>query len=103
MAYNVHDVLRRVVIYYTRKKKFKKSIFGYDLKLLSFLKMKHKIYKELTHFQNFIFIQNYKQKKCHLPKKFYTFFITICKKNNSNIHSYEKIFLGKNTCNPILK
>jgi hypothetical protein len=54
MGYNVHDVLRIVVFYYTKKhKKFKKSIFNYDLKLLSFQKMKHIIYKESTHFQNF--------------------------------------------------
>jgi hypothetical protein len=63
MVYNVHDVLRKVVFYYT--KKIKKSIFDYDLKFLSFLKMKHKIYKELTHFQKFIFIQK-KLKTCHL-------------------------------------
>jgi len=31
-----------------------KSIFGYDLKLLSFLKMKHVIYKESTHLQKFV-------------------------------------------------
>jgi hypothetical protein len=40
MEYNVHDVLRKVVAYYTKKSK-SKSKFGYDLKLLSFLKMKH--------------------------------------------------------------
>ncbi len=33
MGYNVHDVLRRVVDYYTRKhKNLKKSIHYYDLK-----------------------------------------------------------------------
>jgi hypothetical protein len=42
---------------YKKTLKKLKSIIGYDLKLLSFLKMKHGIYKELTHFQNFIFIQ----------------------------------------------
>jgi hypothetical protein len=42
MGYNVHDVLKKFVAYYTRKHKKKfKSIFGYDLKLLSFLKTKH--------------------------------------------------------------
>jgi hypothetical protein len=42
MEYNVHDVLRKFVAYYTKKSKSKsKSKFGYDLKLLSFLKMKH--------------------------------------------------------------
>jgi hypothetical protein len=40
--------------------------------------MKHIIYKESTHFQEFIFIQ--KKKKNHLPKQLYEFFITIFKK-----------------------
>jgi hypothetical protein len=63
MGYNVHEVLRKILVYLYKKTFLKfKSIFGYDLKLLSFLKMKHKIYKELTHFQKFIFIQKYKQK-----------------------------------------
>ncbi len=55
MGYNVRDVLRRIVVYYRRKhRNLKKSIFGYNLKLLSFKKMKHIIYKELTQFQIFI-------------------------------------------------
>jgi len=42
MGSNVHDVLRKVIVYYTRKHKNIKNIkIGYDLKLLSFLKMKH--------------------------------------------------------------
>jgi hypothetical protein len=43
MVYNVHDMLRKIVAYYKKKNLifFKKSIFGYDLKLLSFLKTKH--------------------------------------------------------------
>jgi len=58
MGYNVHDVLKKFVAYYTRKHKKKiKSIFGYDLKLLSFLKIKHQIYKKSPHFQIFIFIK----------------------------------------------
>jgi len=40
MSLNVHDVLRKVIVYYTRKQMFIKQI-GYDLKLLSFLKTKH--------------------------------------------------------------
>ncbi len=63
MGYTVQDVLKIFIVYYTRKHKKKfKSIFGYDLKLLSFLKLKHKIYKESTHFSKFIFIHNYKPK-----------------------------------------
>jgi hypothetical protein len=54
MTYNVHDMLRKVVAYYLKNRK---QNFGYDLKLLSFLKTQHKIYKESTHFQKFIFIQ----------------------------------------------
>jgi hypothetical protein len=42
MGYNVHDVLKKVVAYYIRKHtQILKSNFGYDLKLLSFLKTKH--------------------------------------------------------------
>ncbi len=83
MGYNVYDVLRIIVLYYRRKhKNVFKSSFGYNLKLLSFKMMKHIIYKELTQFQNFIFIQ----KKNHLPKQLYAFFITICKK--IKIHSF---------------
>jgi len=56
MTYNVHDMLRNVVAYYLKNRKY---FFGYDLKLLSFLKTQHKIYKESTHFQKF---KNDKQK-----------------------------------------
>jgi hypothetical protein len=39
MGLNVHDVLRKVVVYHTRKHKdVEKLKIGYDLKLLSFLK-----------------------------------------------------------------
>ncbi len=65
--------------------------------------MKHKIYKELTHFQNFIFIQKYKQIRYRPLKQLYAFLITICKKNNSKFYLYEKVFLDKKTCNSILK
>jgi hypothetical protein len=42
MGYNVHDASRNVVAYYTKKTlKFKFLIFGYDLKLLSFLRTKN--------------------------------------------------------------
>jgi hypothetical protein len=39
--------------------------------------MKQWIYKELVHFQKFIFIQKYKLKKWHLPRKLYQFIISI--------------------------
>jgi hypothetical protein len=43
MGLNVHDMLRKIVVYHTRKHKNvkKKKKTGYDLKLLSFLKTKH--------------------------------------------------------------
>jgi hypothetical protein len=41
--------------------------------------------------------------KCHILKKLYAFFTTICPKKYSKIHSYEKQNLGKKTCNPYLK
>ncbi len=65
MGYNVHDVLRIIVLYYRRKhRNVLKSSFGYNLKLLSFKMMKYIIYKELTQFQIFIL-------KIHLPKQLY--------------------------------
>ncbi len=51
------------MVYYTRKhKNVEKFKNGYDLKLLSFLKTKHLIYKELGYFQKFIFIQKWWKK-----------------------------------------
>ncbi len=49
-------MLRKFEVYYKIKHKNVKKI-GYDLKLLSILKMKHQIYKESRHFQKFIFIK----------------------------------------------
>jgi hypothetical protein len=62
MGYNVHDVLK-VVVYHTRKYlKFKNIFLDKDLKLLSFLKMKHWIYKEPIHFKFSYLCKRYKQK-----------------------------------------
>ncbi len=68
MRYSVHDILRRIVVFYTRKHKIKKkkSIFGYDLKLLSFLKMKHRIYKEFIYFQISYVLKNTKKNVIYL-------------------------------------
>jgi len=58
MRYNVHDVLKKKEsILYEKTYNLEKSIFEYDFKLLSFKRMKCLIYKELTHFQIFTFIQ----------------------------------------------
>jgi hypothetical protein len=57
--------------------------------------MKHIIYKELIHFQKFIFTQKYQKKKCHPPKQLYAFFIIIFKNNYSKIQLYEKVCFGK--------
>ncbi len=64
-------MLQKNIFYYTRKhKKCKKIKIGYELKLLSFLKtIKHWIYKESKKFQNFIFIQKWWRKKCHVLGK----------------------------------
>jgi hypothetical protein len=59
-------VLKKIVVYYTRKHKNVKIKIGYDLKLLSFLMTKHWIFKESGHFQKFIFIKNDEEKKCHV-------------------------------------
>jgi hypothetical protein len=57
MGYNVHDVLRRFLIYY-KKIKIKNWLW---FEIIVF-KYEHKIYKESIYFQKFIFIQKYKQK-----------------------------------------
>jgi len=53
--------LKSCNLLYKEKECGKKN--GYDLKLLSFLKMKHWIYKESGYFQNFIFIPKWWRKK----------------------------------------
>jgi hypothetical protein len=64
---------KNCMLLYKKTEKKIKSIFGYDLKLLSFLKMKHIIYKELTHIQISYLFKNRKKKPCHLPKQSYAF------------------------------
>jgi hypothetical protein len=49
-------MLRKVVTNYTKKQKFRKLIYAYDLILLSIFKKEHRIYKEFACFQKFIFI-----------------------------------------------
>ncbi len=57
MGYNVHDALKKVLIYVTLNSTFKIKIFLLDFELSSFFKMKHKICKEFVHFYTFIFIK----------------------------------------------
>ncbi len=45
-------MLRKVEVYYIRKLKIAKKKIGYDLKLLSFLKMKNQIYKQIRTLSN---------------------------------------------------
>jgi len=101
MGYNVHDVLRRVVFYYTKQHKKFKNNYDYDLKLLSFLKMRHTIYKGINTFSRF---HIYSQKKIfnHLLKQLYQFFITIFKIKIKKFIGMKKFFWGKKTC-PFLK
>jgi hypothetical protein len=42
MGYNVHDVLKKIVVYYTKINQLKMNFFCYDLKLLPFLKRHNK-------------------------------------------------------------
>lgn len=55
MGYNVHDLLRKFIAYYTKKIKILKWIINYDLKLSSVFK--NRIYKESTHFWEFTYIK----------------------------------------------
>ncbi len=70
MGYNLHDVLRKVVAYYKRQHENIQIDFLVMIWICHYLKKKkHWIYKESTHFQKFIFIQNDKQKKFHVLGK----------------------------------
>jgi hypothetical protein len=91
MGYNVHDLLKNFVAYYTRKHNF----FGYDMKLLSFKKMKHWIYKESTHFQKFIFIQILFFKNVSCIWTIISIYYKNSKNNCLKIHLYEKIIFGQ--------
>jgi hypothetical protein len=57
--------------------------------------MKHKIYKESTLFQKFIFIQKY-EKKSHVPKQLFSFFIKNCNKKIQKFIRMEKKNWQKN-------
>jgi len=46
---------------------------------------------ESTHFEIFIFIQQWLTKKCDLLGQLYVFLIKICKRFHSKILSYEKV------------
>jgi hypothetical protein len=54
MDLNVHNVLRKVVVYYTRKHK---NVFLKKIEIIINFKDKTLTYKESRHFQKFIFIQ----------------------------------------------
>jgi len=64
MGYNVYDVLRKVITYYPRKHKKIKKHFGYDLKLLSFLKTHVKFSRNLHIFKNSYLFKNNFKKSC---------------------------------------
>ncbi len=68
--------------------KEKKLIFLYDLKLWSFFKMKHWIYKEFVYLYVYS-IMIYKKMWC--IETIITIFTTICKRFHSKIHLHEKI------------
>jgi hypothetical protein len=67
----------------------------YDLKLSSFLKMKHRICKEFVNFYKFLFIQQKLRKKSDLLGKILTIFITSCNKFHSKNHLYEEKKIGE--------
>jgi len=59
MGYNVYDVLRKFITYYTKKHQNVEIFFGYDLKLLSFLKTQHvKSIRNLYIFKNWYLFKN---------------------------------------------
>jgi hypothetical protein len=65
------------------------------LKLLSFLKMKHWIYKELAHFQKFTLFQNCKQKNMSCTWTIISIYYKNLQKQCSKIHLYVKMIFGQ--------
>jgi hypothetical protein len=59
MGYDLHDVLKKVVVYITLNSTLKNNIFWYDLKLSSLFKMKHKYARNLYIFTNSYLLKNY--------------------------------------------
>jgi hypothetical protein len=58
--YNLHDVFNKVMVYNILNLTLKNHLFWYDLKLSSFLKMKHKISNlNMYIFTNSYLLKNY--------------------------------------------
>ncbi len=65
------------------------------MNLSPFIKIKHWIYKESTHFQEFIFIPNDKKKKNSCTRKIISIYYNKLKKKSFKIDLYEKIVFGQ--------
>jgi hypothetical protein len=63
MGYNVHDVFRKVVTYYTRKHEIKQINSWLWFEIIIIFKDKTLNLQKSTHFQNLIFIQKLFSKK----------------------------------------
>jgi hypothetical protein len=59
------------------------------------LKIKHWIYKELGHFQNSYLLKIDEEKNMLCTWKTMSIYYNKLQKENSKIHSYEKMFFGK--------
>ncbi len=89
-------MLRKVVAYYKRKhKKIKNQYSGYDLKLPSFKKTKHWIYKELAQFQKFRFLQNIYLKKIMFLKNYKIYYNFFQKQLFKNLFVWKSYFWTK--------
>jgi hypothetical protein len=88
MGYNVHDVLRSVVIYYIKKLKWYKMILSLLFEIII-------IFKDMTHnlegiykFQKFIFTQKrFKKKNMLCIGTIINIFYNNCNRFHSKIHS----------------
>ncbi len=97
-------MLRKVVIYHTREHKnvlnfFYKKI-GYNLKLLSFLKTNHWIYKKSRHFHISILFKNDEEKNMPCNWTIISIYHNKFEKNIPKFIHMKKKNLAKRTCNP---
>jgi len=69
MGYNVHDVLRRVVVYYTRKHENFKNQFLVMIEIVIIFKYETLNLQRIDLFSRFHTYSKIKKNKCHLIKK----------------------------------
>jgi hypothetical protein len=93
-------VLKKDVVYSTRKKNL---FFGYDIKLLSYLKTTPNLQGICTHSEIHIDSKMIHKITSPILRKLYAIFITISKRFQLKVHSYEKVYFGQKNIQSLFK